>query len=178
MIVEAIQLCDRLGLHKPVAEQCQYNVLNRTRFEKEYRSLFEKYKYGTTTWSPLAAGFLSGKYNDGNVPEESRMNYWEPFFKGWMTHTFFSGSKKDEVIRICAVLAEIAKELGCTQVQLALAWILASSDVSTVLLGISKLEQLDENVKALEIYAKWDKDLEFKIETMLKNGPDPRVDYR
>jgi len=113
-ITEAIQIAERLGLHKPVAEQCQYNAINRKRFEKEYRSLFEKYHYGTTTWSPLAQGFLSGKYNDGNIPEDGRLSYSDPFIKSFLEYEFFSGDKKSEIIRIGTGLAEIAKELGYT----------------------------------------------------------------
>jgi aryl-alcohol dehydrogenase-like predicted oxidoreductase len=83
-IIEAIQLCEKLNLHKPVVEQCEYNVLHRQRFERDYRTLFEKYGYGTTTWSPLAQGFLSGKYNDGNVPEDCRVKKWDPFWGNWL----------------------------------------------------------------------------------------------
>jgi aryl-alcohol dehydrogenase-like predicted oxidoreductase len=83
-IAEAILIAERLGLHPPVAEQCQYNMLSRGKMEKEYRSLFEKYKYGTTVWSPLAQGFLSGKYNDGSIPDDSRVNKWDPVWSGWL----------------------------------------------------------------------------------------------
>lgn len=84
LIVEAIQICQRLNLHPPVVEQCQYNLLTRDKMEKEYRSLFEKYKYGTTVWSPLAQGFLSGRYNDGNIPDDSRVKNWDPFWSQWL----------------------------------------------------------------------------------------------
>ena len=137
-IIEAIHICRRLGLHEPVVEQCQYNLLSRERFEKEYRTLFEKYGYGSTTWSPLAMGFLSGRYNDGKIPEDSRLNKWDDF---WSTRlTYMHGTMKDNIVKIGNGLAEISKELGCTQAQLALAWVIASKDVSTLLLGFSKLE--------------------------------------
>ena len=97
-IAEALQICQRLGLHPPVAEQCQYNMLERTRMEKEYRSLFEKYRYGTTVWSPLAQGFLSGRYNDGNIPEDSRAKKWDPFWGNWLQHAYFSGEKKEKLL--------------------------------------------------------------------------------
>jgi aryl-alcohol dehydrogenase-like predicted oxidoreductase len=83
-ITEAIVLCQKLGLHAPVAEQCEYNMLHRTRMEKDYRALFEKYGYGTTVWSPLAQGFLSGRYNDGNIPDDSRLKKWDPFWSTWV----------------------------------------------------------------------------------------------
>jgi voltage-dependent potassium channel beta subunit len=177
-IAEAIQLCQRLGLHAPVAEQCQYNMLNRKRVEKEYRSLFEKYSFGTTVWSPLAQGFLSGKYNDGKIPEDSRVTKWDPFWSNWLQYEYFSGEKKEKLIKVCLGLAEIAKAEGYSQAQLALAWCLASRDVSTVILGISKLDQLDENVKAVELYQKWNKTLEGKIEGLIQNPVDPTMEFR
>jgi aryl-alcohol dehydrogenase-like predicted oxidoreductase len=82
--------------------------------EKDYRSLFEKHGYGTTVWSPLAQGFLSGRYNDGNVPEDSRANALDPFWGGWLLHTYFSGEKKEKLLTVCRGLAELSKELGYT----------------------------------------------------------------
>ena len=146
--------------------------------EKEYRSLFEKYKYGTTVWSPLAQGFLAGKYNDGNIPDDSRFNRWDPFWSGWLIHTYFSGASKEKIIKVGTGLAAIAKELGYTQAQLALAWVLVNTDVSTLIIGFSKIEQLEENVKALELYHKWNKDLEGRINALLENDPEPRIDFR
>ena len=72
MIVRAIELCEKLNLHKPIVEQSMYNMLGRDRFEKEYRRVFSDYGYGSTIWSPLAGGILTGKYNDGNIPADSR----------------------------------------------------------------------------------------------------------
>ena len=146
--------------------------------EKDYRSLFEKYGYGTTVWSPLAQGFLSGKYNDGVIPDDSRFKKWDPFWSNWVEHAYFSGEKKEKLIKICRGLAEIAKEEGYTQAQLALAWVIASNDVSTLILGFSKLSQLDENIKALELYHKWSKTLEGKIEKLLENPVDPTINHR
>jgi len=113
-IVEAIQIAERLGLHPPSAEQCQYNMIFRENMEKNYRSLFEKYGYGTTVWSPLAQGFLSGKYNDGNVPEDSRIKKWDPFQSYVILNRYFTGKTKEQVIKVGQGLAEIAKELGYT----------------------------------------------------------------
>jgi aryl-alcohol dehydrogenase-like predicted oxidoreductase len=78
LIQEAIGLCERLNLHKPVVEQCEYNCLSREKMEKEYENIFIKEGMGTTIWSPLASGVLSGKYNDGNIPEGSRFNTMDP----------------------------------------------------------------------------------------------------
>jgi aryl-alcohol dehydrogenase-like predicted oxidoreductase len=95
----------------------------------------------------------------------------DPTWSGWLVHTYFSGERKEQLLKICRGLADIAKELGYTQAQLALAWDLANTDVSTLILGFSKIEQLDENVKAVELYKKWDKSIEAKIEALLENGP-------
>ena len=83
--------------------------------EKDYRLLFEKYHYGTTVWSPLAQGFLSGKYNDGNIPEDSRINKWDPFWSNHILHWYFTDEKKEKLLKVCRGLAEIAKEIGYTQ---------------------------------------------------------------
>lgn len=108
IIVEAIQICDKLGLNPPIAEQCEYNMLNRQKMEKDYRSIFEKFGYGTTVWSPLAQGFLSGRYNDGNIPDDSRVAKWDPFWSGWLQQRYFSGEAKVKLLKICKSLAEIA----------------------------------------------------------------------
>ena len=73
-IARALELCDQFGWHKPIVEQCEYNMLARNNFEKKYRRIFSEHKYGSTIWSPLASGILAGKYNDGNVPEGSRFD--------------------------------------------------------------------------------------------------------
>ena len=152
-------------------------MLERTNLEKGYRSLIEKHGYGTTTWSPMAGGFLSGRYNDGVVPEDSRLKGWD-FWGPMLEQRYFTGAKKEKIIQVCGGLSELAKELGYSQAVLALAWVIANKDVSTLILGFSKLSHLDENVKALELYAKWNKDIEAKIEAILQNGPEPTVDFR
>jgi len=146
--------------------------------EKDYRSIFEKFGYGTTVWSPLAQGFLSGRYNDGNIPDDSRVAKWDPFWSGWLQQRYFSGEAKVKLLNICKSLAEIAKNEGYTQAELALAWVIASKDVSTLILGFSKISQLDENVKALELYQKWNKTLESKIESSLENSVEPTINFR
>ena len=90
-------------------------MLFRERFEKEYRTLYEKFGYGTTVWSPLAQGFLSGKYNDGNIPDDSRINKWDPFWASLVSNWYFGPDRKQELLRVCRGIADLAKELGCTQ---------------------------------------------------------------
>ena len=129
-------------------------MLIRERFEKDLGSLFDKYHYGSTIWSPLGQGVLTGRYNDGEVPE-GRFTL-DPDFKDIILSRFFSPDKKEKSLRILNSMADLSKELGYTQTQLALAWALANKDVSTMILGFSKLQYVDDNMKALELYKKWD----------------------
>lgn len=176
-IAEAIELCKAKGLHAPVVEQPQYNMLQRERFEKEYRPIFEKYGYGSTTWSPLAGGLLSGKYNDGNLPEGSRYDTIA-FSKNVVLPKYFGDGKKEKVLATFQGLAALATELGCSQVALVLGWGMANTDVSTQLLGFSRIEQIDDNMKALDVYKKWTKEIEEKVEALLGNAPEADLDFR
>lgn len=138
----AWDICDRHGWHKPTMEQPQYHLLHRDRVEVEYARLYEDIGLGTTIWSPLASGILTGKYNSG-IPKGSRAalrGY------GWL---------KDEItadkIEKIKKLARIARSLGATLPQFAIAWCAQNKHVSTVITGASRLEQLRENLGALEI---------------------------
>ncbi|WP_200829130.1 potassium channel beta subunit family protein [Arcanobacterium ihumii] len=132
-------IADKYGLRKPVMEQPQYNLLHRDRVENEYARLYNDVGLGLTTWSPLAGGILTGKYLDG-VPEGSRAT-----LKGHDYLTEAASSSADQVRE----LAKIAGDLGVTTAQLALAWIAANPHVSTVILGVSSVSQLHENLGAL-----------------------------
>ncbi|MDO8754011.1 MAG: aldo/keto reductase, partial [Anaerolineales bacterium] len=133
-IVQAIEIAERHHLHKPVVEQPQYNMFERKRMEGEYTRFYKEYNYGSTTWSPLASGLLSGKYNKG-IPKDSR-----GALKGyeWLKDKLTDEQKLAKV----AALEPIAKELGCTLSQLALAWCLKNPFVSTVITGASRVEQV------------------------------------
>lgn len=138
-IAKAIEICERLNLHKPVVEQPQYHQLARDRFEKEYRRIFGEYKYGSTIWSPLAGGILTGKYNSGDIPEGSRYakdKHGADLDPIWAK--YFSEEKKANTLEKLNKLGDLAKELGYSQAQLALAWAIANRDVSTCLLGFTK----------------------------------------
>jgi voltage-dependent potassium channel beta subunit len=150
-ISKAIEICERLNLHKPIVEQCQYSMLVRDRFENEYRRLFSENKYGTTIWSPLAGGILAGKYNDGVIPEGSRYDNHKAFLDPiWAK--YMGEGKKEATLKKLNALGDLAKENGYSQAQLALAWTIASSDVSTCILGFTRLSQVEENLKAMELY--------------------------
>jgi voltage-dependent potassium channel beta subunit len=142
-IREAIEVADRHHLHKPVTEQPQYNLFQRKRVEEEYAELFDEFGYGTTTFSPLASGLLTGKYRDG-IPADSRGAL--PGY-GWLAKEITD----PEAVAKVEKLRPIADELGCTLAQLALAWCTKNPNVSTVITGASKPNQVVENFAALDV---------------------------
>ncbi|HLO29978.1 MAG TPA: aldo/keto reductase [Anaerolineales bacterium] len=145
-IVAAIEIAERHHLHKPVTEQPIYNLFERHRFTREYQRVYQDYGYGTTTWSPLASGLLSGKYSQG-IPKDSR-----GALKGydWLHDRLTDQEKLAKV----QALEPIASELGCTLSQLALAWCLKNPFVSTVITGASRVEQVHENMQASQVAPK------------------------
>jgi aryl-alcohol dehydrogenase-like predicted oxidoreductase len=167
-------------MHPPVVEQCQYNMMNRDRMEREYLPLFERHNMGTTIWSPLAGGILTGKYNDGNIPEGSRVElmYKKGGHLSMRADEYFGEDKKARFSRIATALGELAKELGFTQAQLALAWSVATKDTSTAILGFSRLSQIDENVQAVKLLEQWTPELEKRINEILGNCPVLETDWR
>lgn len=172
-IQQIYAVCDKYGLIKPIVEQPQYNMLCRERFEVEYGTLFDKYRMGSTIWSPLAGGILTGKYNFG-IPAGSRFENAQNF-----SYATYMGDeeKKKKTVAILEKLTEVAKGLDCTLAQLALAWAIANKDVSTAMFGASKVEQVDSNVKAVEIYKKLTPEISAKIEEILGNRPKTPMNY-
>lgn len=152
-IVEAHRVAKENHMVAPTMEQPQYNLLHRERVEQEYAPLYDTYGMGTTIWSPLASGLLSGKYNKG-VPSESRLA--QPGYE-WLREAVLENdaARIDKVRR----LVPIAAELGVSMAQLAIAWCLVNPHVSTVMLGASKLEQLEQNLGALALLPKLDADV-------------------
>ncbi|MBI5935496.1 MAG: aldo/keto reductase [Chloroflexi bacterium] len=152
----AWDVCHKYGWHKPTMEQPEYNLFHRERVEKEYARLYEDIGLGTTIWSPLASGLLTGKYQKG-IPQGSRAalkGY------GWLKDDL---TNKDNLARV-SKLGKIAKELECSLPQLALAWCAKNPNVSTVIMGASRVEQLRENLKALEVLPKLTEDVMKRIE--------------
>ncbi|MHB8873822.1 MAG: potassium channel beta subunit family protein, partial [Myxococcaceae bacterium] len=139
----AFQIAAELGLTPPSMEQPQYNVLVRERFEKEYAPLWKEYGYGSTIWSPLASGVLTGKY-DAGIPADSRLG--TPDY-AWLKDMVL----KPEGLALAKALAPIAADLGCTRAQLALAWCLKNPHVSSVITGATRAEQVQENLKSAEV---------------------------
>jgi voltage-dependent potassium channel beta subunit len=139
----AWEIAERHHLHKPVMEQPQYNLLSRRRVEQEYKRLYEDIGLGTTIWSPLASGLLTGKYSAG-IPEDSRgaLGGYE-----WLAERLTDESSHAKVER----LRPIATELGCSLAQLSIAWCAANPNVSTVITGASRASQVVENFEAIEV---------------------------
>ena len=142
----AYEIAERHHLHKPVMEQPQYNLFSREKVEKEYARLYADIGLGTTIWSPLASGLLSGKYKNG-VPADSRAAL--PGYE-WIAERVSDATKLAAVEK----LRPIAGDLGCTISQLALAWCLKNPHVSTVITGASRVSQVTENMKALAVVPK------------------------
>jgi voltage-dependent potassium channel beta subunit len=158
-IAEAYEFADKNHLTPPSMEQPQYNLLDRKRFEVEYAPLYEKYGMGTTTWSPLASGALSGKYLEG-IPEGSRAS-----LKGyeWLKKTMVESDRGQQRMKRVTALVPIAEELGISLSRLAIAWCLLNKNVSTVILGASKVEQLQENLQAIDVMPILTDDVQAKL---------------
>ena len=160
-IMQAWQVADRHHLAKPVMEQPEYNLFRRDKIEKEYARLYRDIGLGTTTWSPLASGLLSGKYSDG-VPAGSRAS-----LRGyeWLAERIVDPVKIAKVRR----LAPIAADLGCTLAQLALAWCARNPNVSTVITGATRVAQVSENMKALEVVSKLSAEVLARIDAAMED---------
>ena len=156
----AWEIADKHHLHKPQMEQPQYNLLHRRRVEREYARLYEDIGLGTTIWSPLASGLLTGKYLDG-IPEGSRgaLEGYE-----WLRDFLTDESNLDKVRNLKAV----ADELGCSLAQLSIAWCAKNPNVSTVITGASRVDQVHENMAALEVMQSLDEGVMEKIDAIVK----------
>jgi voltage-dependent potassium channel beta subunit len=172
-IMEAIHVARRERLIPPLMEQPEYSLFHRKRFEAEYAPLFERFGLGSTIWSPLAGGLLTGKYSDG-IPEGSRATL--PGYE-WL-RARYEGEKAASRIEAVKRLEPIADELGCTLAQLALAWCLTNPNVSTVITGASRLQQVTENMVAMEVLERLSADVLEKIEEIVDNKPKPEPDWR
>ncbi len=162
-IMQAVTIARQYNLVPPTMEQPQYSLLVRERVEKEYARLYSEIGLGTTIWSPLASGLLTGKYNDG-IPKETRLGFES---NEWLREYVIS----DEKIAKVKALAAVAADLGISQAVLAIAWCLKNPHVSTVILGASKESQLSETLTASEAAERLTPDVLEKIEQILQNKP-------
>jgi voltage-dependent potassium channel beta subunit len=164
-IQEAYGIARQYNLIPPTMEQPQYNMLHRHRVEIEYAQLYKNIGLGTTIWSPLASGILTGKYNEG-LPEATRLSL-EGF--EWLKNRELTEQRLEKVRQLTA----LAQELGTTMPLLALAWAIKPEFVSTAITGASKISQLQENLKAIEVSKKILTDeVMQKIEDILQNKPE------
>lgn len=162
-IMEAHRVANQYGLIGPSMEQPQYNLLERNKMENEFLMVFKTVGMGTTIWSPLASGLLSGKYNDG-IPEGSRFGLtgFDWLKDRWM---------KDDMLNKVKGLAALAKELGISMAELSIAWCIKNPNVTTAILGATKKEQLLENLKAAKAVEKLDATVMQQIEDIVQTKP-------
>ena len=165
-IMEAYQIAKREHLVPPIMEQPEYNMLQRTKIEKEFLPLYKEIGLGTTIFSPLKSGVLTGKYNNG-IPDKSRLSLES---MEWLKDIIFSeeGLKNIEKVK---KLTKIAESLGISMSGMALAWALKNQNVSTVITGASRPEQVKENLKAINFVELLTDDVMEKIEEILQNKP-------
>ena len=171
--MEAYAIARREHLVPPLMEQPEYNMFSRKRVERHYAHLYQEIGLGTTIWSPLDSGILTGKYNQG-IPKDSRLD-----LDGydWLREGYESEEGKVKIEKV-GKLMPIAEELDCTLAQLALAWCLKNPNVSTVITGASRPEQVVENMAALEVVPKLTVEVMERIEAILENKPKPETDFR
>lgn len=167
-IMEAYSIARQYNLTPPTMEQPHYNMFHRQRFEVEYGRLYEAIGLGTTIWSPLASGLLTGKYNDG-TPDDTRLSL--PGYE-WLREMFESKEWQERLQKV-RTLTAIAEELGTNMARLAIAWCLKNPNVSTVITGASRVEQVHDNLQALEVADLLTDDLMAEIEGVLDNKPEP-----
>lgn len=172
-IMEAYAIARQEHLIPPLMEQSQYNMFNRDRVEAEYHRLYSEIGLGTTIFSPLASGLLTGKYNQG-IPDDSRAN-----LEGyeWLRKRFTDEKAKAQIEKVIK-LASVAEIIECTTAQLAIAWCLLNPNVSTVITGASKPAQVRDNMKAIEVVDKLSPEVVETIEEILDNKPELPPDFR
>lgn len=172
-IMDAYSIARQYDLIPPTMEQPEYNMFSREKIEREYMHLYKEIGLGTTIFSPLASGLLTGKYNSG-IPQGTRVTLagYE-----WLLEDFTSEDAIKNLEKVKQLLP-VASDLGASTAQLAIAWCLKNPNVSSVITGASKPSQVSENLKSLDFYEKLTPGLMDRIETILQNKPEPISDYR
>lgn len=176
-IIQAIYICDKIGCPRPVAEQCQYNILNREGVEYDYSILLEEYGQGTTTFSPVMQGFLSGKYNDGKIPEASR--FTNPMLKARFYNPYFGTPEKAaQTMELLAKYKDLCEnKVGCTMAQFAIAWVAKYEHCSTCLIGASSFDMLTSNLEAIKVIPKITDEIEKEVEEIFKTKPVQEMNW-
>lgn len=180
-VFSALAICERLNLHKPIGAQNEYSLLKRTDNETDYVGLFQKYNYGLVGWSPLAGGFLTGKYFDGLTEAEvNRFNDKNsPFPVELLKRLYYDENATEKNLRNLKELSDIAqKELGCKLTHLALAWAIKYEHLDSALIGARTVAQLEDALKAVEVLEKWTPELEGRINKIIDTNPVPRHNFK
>jgi voltage-dependent potassium channel beta subunit len=162
-IMEAHRVAERYRLIGPTMEQPQYNLFERNKVENEFLEIYKTVGLGTTIWSPLASGLLTGKYNDG-IPKNSRLGLKDT---GWLKDRLYV----DDKIKKVKKLTDLADKLGVTTAALSIAWCIKNPNVSTAILGATKKQQLLDNLKAIDAMAKLTPEVMEKIEKIMLTKP-------
>jgi len=158
-VLSAIEIAERHHLHKPIVEQPVYNLFEQYRFNQSYDSVYKDHRLGSTTWSPLASGLLTGKYKDG-IPDDSR-GAREDF--DWMEEKLTNAEHLAKV----EALRPLAEQMGATLAQFSIAWCLQNPSVSTVMTGASRVEQVHENMQAIDFADQFTPDLMSEIDRIV-----------
>lgn len=167
-LMEAHSVARQYNLIPPTMEQPEYNMFHRYRVEVEYGRLYDAIGLGTTIWSPLASGLLTGKYNDG-IPDQSRLKL--PGYE-WLRKMFESDTWQQRLDKV-RTLTRTAEEMGTNMARLAIAWCLKNPNISTVITGASRPEQVVDNMSAMELVSQLSDDVMANIEAVLDNRPEP-----
>ncbi|XP_063739669.1 voltage-gated potassium channel subunit beta-2-like isoform X2 [Eleginops maclovinus] len=172
-IMEAYSVARQFNQIPPICEQTEYHMFQREKVEVQLPELFHKIGIGAMTWSPLACGIISGKYNSG-IPSYSRAS-----LKGyqWMKDKVLSEEGHRQKVKLKELQA-VAERLGCTLPQLAIAWCLRNEGVNSVLLGASRTDQLMENIKAIQVLPKLSLSIVSEVDNLLGNKPYSKKDFR
>ncbi|GAA5522351.1 aldo/keto reductase [Aliifodinibius salicampi] len=173
-IRQAYDIARREHLRPPLMDQPQYNMFCREKVEQEFAPLYDEIGLGTTIWSPLASGLLTGKYNDG-IPKGSRLSL-EKY--DWLREKLLETESGRQKLQKVERLSKIADKASIPMPQFALAWCLKNPNVSTVITGASKPEQVRQNMKAIEVVDKLTPDIMSQIEEVLDNEPEEEPNYR
>eukprot|EP00871_Galdieria_phlegrea_P000820 jgi/Galph1/1739/GphlegSOOS_G397.1 len=172
-LTEACRIADTCGLFRPLCEQPQYHIFHRHRLEIEYEPLYKEFGLGTATWSPLAWGILTGKYSGKQIPQGSRLSLSK--YSSLQQRVF---NERAWQLEITDALKPIAKEIGCSMAQLAIAWCAANPNVSTVITGATKVEQLEENFGAIHFVQKLTPEIMRRIDQAAGTKPDYNAEMK
>jgi len=173
-ILKAYHIARDNNLRPPLMDQPQYNMFHREKVESEFKPLYDDIGLGTTIWSPLASGLLTGKYNDG-IPEDSRLSMDQ---YSWLKESLLDSEEGKSRLHKVGKLADLADDVGISMPNLALAWCLKNKDVSTVITGASKPEQVRQNMEAIDKIDLLTPDVMESIEEILDNKPEQPKDFR